>query len=233
MIPPLRIFLKKEIGIALTLCCLSACVFSKERGRIARELHDTVAQDLRSLGLKITRIGRSGESDLCREAAEDQTKILDKIREICANLIPPDFHHTRLPDSLRLLCGEFGKRTGIECRITIDENLNLEGLNEEMQLQCFRLVQESLANIEKHAGAGEAVVVLRNCKENTAMKTLLICISDDGKGFEKAPTRENTVAPDHLGIRGMFERINILNGTLDFISESGQGTMVRIEVPLG
>jgi signal transduction histidine kinase len=216
----------------------------KERARIARELHDTVAQDLRGLGLKITRISRGGEkpAELCREAAEDQTKILDKVRDICTYLIPPDFHNGRLPDSLRRLCGEFGKRTGIECRITIQENLRMEGLDEEMQLQCFRLVQESLSNIEKHAQAREVVVLLRNgegatkLSKSSAKTLLLICISDDGIGFEKPPTRENLNIPgltDHLGIRGMFERISILGGALDFISEINEGTMVRIAVPLG
>jgi signal transduction histidine kinase len=210
----------------------------KERGRIARDLHDTVAQDLRGLGLKITRIGRGGEksAELCREAADDQAKILDRVRDICTYLIPPDFHNAGLPDSLRQLCSEFGKRTGIECRITIQENLRLEGLDEEMQLQCFRLVQESLSNIEKHANASEAVVVLRNSVcEGSAKTSLLICISDDGIGFEKVPGRENLNSPglrDHLGIRGMFERITILGGALDFISEINEGTMVQIEVPL-
>jgi signal transduction histidine kinase len=219
----------------------------KERGRIARDLHDTVAQDLRGLGLKITRIGRGGEkpAELCREAADDQVKILDRVRDICTYLIPPDFHNAGLPDSLRQLCSEFGKRTGIECHITIQENLRLEGLDEEMQLQCFRLVQESLSNIEKHASANEAVVVLRNGEgskpsaklSKPAGKTsLLICVSDDGIGFEKAPSRENLNNPgfgNHLGIRGMFERINILGGSLDFISEINEGTMVQIAVPLG
>jgi signal transduction histidine kinase len=101
------------------------------------------------------------------------------------------------------------------------------------QLQCFRLVQEALINIEKHAGASEAVVVVR-CEEDT----LLICISDDGKGF--APSQddpenhrfETIYAPGHFGIRGMYTRTAILGGSLRFESEAGEGTTVIIRAPL-
>jgi signal transduction histidine kinase len=103
---------------------------------------------------------------------------------------------------------------------------------EEMQLQCFRLVQEALTNIWKHAEASEVTVVLRNAGfgGNKTKPGLLICVSDDGKGFA-APCRTHTPA-GHLGIRGMYERITILGGVLSFVSEEGEGTMVKIEAPL-
>jgi signal transduction histidine kinase len=108
---------------------------------------------------------------------------------------------------------------------------------EEMQLQCYRLVQEALTNIQKHAGATEATVLLRNAGfgGDKARPGLLICVCDDGRGFvypsgaETVPA-ENTAG--HLGIRGMYERIAILGGALSFISERGEGTMVKIDAPL-
>jgi signal transduction histidine kinase len=96
------------------------------------------------------------------------------------------------------------------------------------QLQCFRLVQEALTNIEKHAAASEAVVVVRGEED-----TLLICISDDGKGFApSSPNNPALYAAGHFGIRGMYTRTAILGGSLRFESEAGEGTTVIIRAPL-
>jgi signal transduction histidine kinase len=217
----------------------------RERNRIARELHDTVAQDIRSLGLQISRIGRLFKDeqpektgspelrDLWEETTRNQEAILDRIRSVCSGLIPPDFLHQGFENSLRQFCGEFGRRTGIECRVSIQEGLVLKPLGPEMQLQCFRLIQEALTNIEKHSGAREATVLIRNNLTKgpgPETQSLIICISDDGRGFSSIPTRLNT--GKGLGIRGMYERVDILGGNLKFISEKGEGTMVQITAPL-
>jgi signal transduction histidine kinase len=201
----------------------------RERARIARELHDTAAQDLRGLALKISRLKREpqGLREFCREAAGDAEQILRRIRGICGGLAPPDFSAAGLPGVIRYYCREFGERTGIDCRVSVEAGLEYPALDAEAQLQCFRVVQEALTNIEKHSGATEAVVVLRNGGENG--QTLVICVSDDGKGFENPPSK-NSGGPDHMGIRGMFERIAILGGALNFISRPDEGTMVQIEV---
>jgi signal transduction histidine kinase len=220
----------------------------QERARVARELHDTAAQDLRRLGLNIARIGRElrrkypeymEAKDQFKELMTEEGAILNRLRAIIGGLVPPDFHNARLPDALAQLCHDFGKRTGIECRLSCQEGLLLESLSAEMQLQCFRLVQESLHNIEKHAHASEAVVVLRNSTAgNDKQAALLICISDDGCGFAKVPVCSQRWDSGEgserncFGIRGMYERTAILGGELDFISAPGEGTMVRIVVPL-
>jgi signal transduction histidine kinase len=224
----------------------------RERSRIARELHDTVAQDIRGLGLQISRISRlvkeeQGEispelGTLWEETSRNQETILARIRSVCTGLIPPDFLHQGFEDTLRRFCGEFGKRTGIECRVSIQEGLVLNPLEPEMRLQCFRLIQEALANIEKHSGAREATVLVRNNFTNEPgpeglkarsvpeAQSLIICVSDDGRGFSNIPTRLDT--GNGLGIRGMYERVDILGGSLKFISEKGEGTMVQIIAPL-
>jgi signal transduction histidine kinase len=233
----------------------------QERSRIAAELHDTVAQDLRYLSLRVGKIGRTAaaaeRADLCREVTAVQEKLMGRIRGICDGLVPPDFRFQGLPNALRRLCYDFGNRTGIDCRIDVAENLCLGPMNEEMQLQMFRIVQEALINVEKHAGATETIVTLRNSEGGPGKpRGIFISVSDDGRGFCKnpgfrwnpgfrrrpgaSPARTGPVRLDappegmagHFGIRGMFERCAILNGALVIESEAGEGTIVYLEAPL-
>jgi signal transduction histidine kinase len=227
----------------------------EERSRIAGELHDTVAQDLRYLALRAGKIARTADAaereSLCREIAAAQEKLIDRVRSICDGLVPPDFRFQGLSDALRRLCYDFGGRTGIDCRIDVAEGLNLAPMSEDMQLQVFRIVQEALANVEKHAGAAEAIVVLRNSGGSGAARDgkarrLFVSVSDDGSGFSlrQNPGLPSTypghvkfdtppaVAPGHLGIRGMYERCAILAGSLTVESEENEGTIVCLEAPL-
>jgi signal transduction histidine kinase len=246
----------------------------QERSRIAGELHDTVAQDLRWLFLSVGKIGRTADAaereKLCREVTASQENLMNRVRDICDSLMPPDFRFQGLPNALMRLCYDFGGRTGIDCRIDIAENLRLDSMNEEMQLQAFRIVQEALTNVEKHAGATEAIVTVRNSdlgstgmdsekveadspKGDAKVRGIFISISDDGQGFQQKPGFQRNSGfpparasstdpvkldappegpPGHFGIRGMFERCAILNGTLIIESQAGEGTIVYLEAPL-
>jgi signal transduction histidine kinase len=189
----------------------------RERSRIARELHDTVIPEVRRIGFLSQGMQFQGSEieGVC------DTLILS-IREICQNLIPPDFNLLGLGESLKNLCIAFETKSGIECRPMIPDNLNLGALGPDMQLQCYRMVQEALTNIEKHAKASEVSVTLRINGD-----TLFIFVTDDGTGFDPAKYAEG------LGIRGMYDRMSMLGGTLSFQTEPGEGVMVRMEVPLG
>jgi len=145
------------------------------------------------------------------------------IRSICMELMPPDFARLSLNDSLAELCAQFARRTGINCACSIEDGLSFVAYKPESQLQLYRMVQESFTNIEKHSKAGQAALVVRRAAEN-----ILICVSDDGVGLSGKnflPTGAG------LGIRSMRQRAAIVGAKLDFISESGNGLMVRIELP--
>jgi len=201
-----------------------------ERSRLSRELHDTIAQDLRYLSMEMNKIGKTEEKTerekLCSEAAALQAGLIGKVRNICDYLIPPDFRFQGLPDALQRHCLDFGKRTGLDCRIKITGDIKPGFPDEEKQLQIFRIVQEALTNIEKHAEATEAIVMLRG----DAGGNLYVCISDDGKGFN-APGERGQYNGMHLGIRGMNERAAFLGGTLEIKSEQGEGTLVFLKLP--
>jgi signal transduction histidine kinase len=206
----------------------------QERERIARELHDTVAQDLWRLLFQTDLISKSEDatehSRLCTEVYNSQNELMIRVRDICDNLIPPDLQHRRLDGALQKMCYSFEQRTKIECRITIQDNLQLGSLNIDNQLQCFRIVQECLANIEKHSQATVAPIVIRN---NTDTE-LLIIVSDNGIGFDP-PGREFCHAlkeQKHYGLWSIYERAASLNGILAIDSEAGEGTKISLRVPI-
>jgi signal transduction histidine kinase len=209
----------------------------EERSRLSRELHDTIAQDLRYLSLSMDKIGNCLDSEerekLCTEAATAHSTLIRKVRDICDFLVPPDFRFQGLSDALKRFCLDYGKRTGIDCRTVIAENVKLDSLSEEKQLQIYRIVQEALTNVEKHARATEAIVILRTGSDGS----ISVGISDDGKGFQPPGTKHSRLLTKdgviHLGIRGMNERAVMLGGSLLIKSERGEGTLVRLELPAG
>jgi len=144
------------------------------------------------------------------------------IRSICVELMPPDFARLSLNESLAGLCVQFTKRSNVECACSIEDGLTFAGYSPENQLHIYRMVQESFTNIEKHSRAGRTALVVRHSGEN-----ILICVSDDGQGLQS-----KTGLPERagLGIKSMRQRADILGAKLDFVSESGNGLMVRIEL---
>jgi len=206
----------------------------RERLRIARELHDTVAQDLWRLSFQTESIGKTEESTqrgkLCTEVVKGQKEIMQRVRNICDNLIPPDFQRRRFDDALRSLCFNFEQRTGIECQLVIQENLPHGSLDGDTQLQSFRVVQESLSNIEKHAEATKTSVIVRSIKEGE----LVICVSDNGKGFSP-PDRDTCQKlrsnEGHYGLWNIYERAASIQAEVTIDSEEGEGTMVTLKIP--
>jgi signal transduction histidine kinase len=219
----------------------TALAQEQERSRLARELHDTVAQDLWRLTFQTDSIHKVSDAEerrlLCEEVVQGQRELMKRVRTICDTLVPPDFRRRGLPDALRGLCYDFGQRSGIACAVTVQKELRLEPLDADRQLQCFRIVQECLANIEKHAGAREAAVLVSNGTLYggiSGQPVLRICVSDDGRGFA-APGGDMRLAlraKGHLGLWGMYERAALLHGTLLVDSEEGGGTTVTLEIPL-
>jgi signal transduction histidine kinase len=211
----------------------------EERGRISRELHDTVIQDMRCLLLETEKFGNADEKNerekLAGKTVPMMTDLIRKTQDICNDLIPPDFRFSELPDAVRQLCFDFGERTGIDCRAEIDDNIKLGFLTMEKRLQVYRIVQEALTNIEKHAKAKEAIVTMR-AEQNGIV---YIGIDDDGKGFN-SPLDNNgqiitgaaALDKSHIGIISMKERAAILGGILKIITEPGEGALVCLEFPL-
>lgn len=113
--------------------------------------------------------------------------------------------------------------------MSLTENLGDERLSPALELACFRVVQESLCNISRHAGASHGVVLLFRSADR-----LHVVIEDDGRGFDLADFRRDGPGfPGGLGLRGIRERVAALGGELGLRSDPGLGTQVRVVFPVG
>ena len=196
----------------------------QERQRLARELHDAVSQSLYSLAL----FARSG-----RDALEvgDQVKLSDSLEQVEANSLAALKEMRLLLYQLRSLALEEGglvqaiesrfdlveRRTGINASVEMDENIDLNG---RVEHELFRLVTEALNNALKHAGASQVSVTIRS--ENGLV---VLNIQDNGRSFDPGQTFAG------MGLQNMRERVSTLGGYIDFSSQPGIGTRIRVEIP--
>jgi signal transduction histidine kinase len=203
-----------------------------ERRRIAQMLHETTAQDLAALKMHLARLNRTvtdlGEDD--RSALTESIVLADQsmteIRTLSYLLHPPFLDETGLLSALRWYAAGFTKRSGVEVDLDLPESFERPPLDTETAL--FRIVQESLINIQRHAGSDTARLRLR-CDA----KTLVLEIEDRGRGIPNA-SLEHIVSRGGVvgvGIAGMSERIEQLGGRFE-ITSSDHGTTVRVQVPL-
>ena len=194
----------------------------EERARIARDLHDTVAQDLRycrSLAGKITDLS------LQKELSDILEKSVTEVRSMSYNLAPPDVTKNDIAANVMNLCQNFKQHTTTDFRMVSPEKLDTSFLTAEDNLNLYRIVQESLNNITKHAYAEEVTVMMRN-EIGTEEKGLYIFISDDGIGFD--PQKNYTSGTEHFGLVGMKQRADFIGAKLEINSEPAEGSQITI-----
>lgn len=192
----------------------------EERGRIARDLHDTVAQNLRYC--KSLCETTEAVKNLPQIAAF-LSKSLVEVRSMSYNLAPPDITKNDFLLCVKNLCQEFSENSKIDLRLSILENTDASFLTKDEILNLYRIVQEALTNVLKHAGATEIVILVRNAKGEEE-NGLYIFISDDGKGFDT----ENIDEKKHFGLRGMKNRADLIRAGLFITSEKDSGTQIKI-----
>jgi len=202
-----------------------------ERRRIAQLLHETTAQNLAGLKMHLARLQRTGQwSDTDRDALTESLSLVDQsiteIRTLSYLLYPPFLDEMGLLSALRWYVAGFAERSGITVDLELPERFERLPLDTETAL--FRIVQESLINIHRHAGSETARILLHRDAD-----TLVLEIEDRGHGIPTASLahilRREGVAG--VGIAGMSERIAALGGRLE-ITSSDRGTTVRGRLPL-
>ena len=195
-----------------------------ERRRLARELHDETGQALTSilLGLKaVDEAPTAAEKD----AAADQLRelvvaTLQDVRRLAVELRPKALDDFGLVPALERLVNGFSESTGIA--VEIEASLGDERLPGEVETMLYRIVQEALTNVVKHARARRvSIILIRRERKVTAL------VEDDGEGFDQALKHE-----DGLGLLGMRERVSLVDGRLTVESSAGSGTTLAVEVPL-
>jgi len=197
-------------------------VQERERRRLARELHDEVGQNLTALAMRLARVAGDAESPLAVEiedARRATLRTVDHVRQLAHRLRPAALDELGLAPALTSLCTDIAHSTGLAIVRALPSDL--PPLATEVETVIYRVTQESLTNVVRHAGAERVEVSLRL----GGADQLVLCVSDDGRGM---PDRAAT----NGGIRGMRERAVLVGGELDVSSADGGGTTVRLHVPV-
>jgi two-component system, NarL family, sensor kinase len=202
-----------------------------ERGRISRELHDGVGQSLTALKMQLQLLElsaaqeKSALSPRLAELREMADRSLQEVRQISHLLRPQMLDELGLLPTLRWLARTFQQRTGIEVEL-VSEGID-ERMDPDVENLVFRLVQEALTNVAKHARAPTARIHLRH-----AGKRLFLTAQDRGAGFDAADVLRSTDEERGFGLRGMRDRVHLFAGRFTVTSQPGAGTTLEIEVPL-
>ena len=187
----------------------------EERLRIARELHDEVGQALTAVLLQLDRAAAEGQpGERIAEAREAARATLEEVRAIARNLRPEALDDLGLAAALRQLCNE-AERGGVEVERSISSDVRLDP---EVEVVVYRVAQEAITNVLRHAAAERLTCVLQPAGAGAELR-----IIDDGRGRGGASAGS--------GLRGMRERAVLAAATLDISSPAAGGTCVRLRVP--
>ena len=200
-------------------------VREEERTRIARELHDELGQALTALKLDLHWLAeRTSEPDPSTTRLRSMLGLLDhtiaSLRRLCSDLRPAILDDLGLGAAVAWLAQDVERRTGIRCRTTVLSEA--PEVPAHVATAAFRILQESLTNVVRHASATEVEIAL-----STRGGRLVMEVRDNGTGFTDARRRTGV-----FGVAGMQERALELGGKLRVISRPGVGTRVRLTVPL-
>jgi signal transduction histidine kinase len=152
-------------------------------------------------------------------------QVVADLRQLCSDLRPPTIDSHGLKAAIRSLAEEWAERNGIQLDLSIDPKLGR--LPEVLELSVFRIVQEGLNNIRKHAAARQ--VALR--VERTPTASILMRLADDGQGLPKPIDLAELTATKHFGLLGISERVALLEGTMKVESPPTGGTILQVELP--
>jgi signal transduction histidine kinase len=195
-----------------------------ERKRLARELHDETGQALTSILLGLKPLEQSATTEEGRAAVASVRELvvstLQDVRRLAVELRPAALDDFGLGTAVDRLASTFREQTGLQ--VDFESRLGDERLPPEVETALYRIVQEALANVVKHAGASRVSILLVH--KNTSVTAV---VEDDGLGFDPGATPD-----DVLGLVGMRERVGLVGGRLRIESAEGAGTTIAAEVPV-
>jgi PAS domain S-box-containing protein len=199
-----------------------------ERQSIARELHDQIGQVLTAIRINLQTVWDTCETSESRALIDEGVAIVDEaleqVRDLSFELRPSLLDDLGLVAALRWYSDRFARRTGIRSANAIDLPESTR-LRLELETACFRIVQEALTNVVRHARARNVAITLRSLKNE-----ICLSIKDDGRGFD-AHSQRLSQFTTHLGLRGMRERALALGGRLEIKSSPSRGTEISAHFP--
>jgi PAS domain S-box-containing protein len=201
-----------------------------ERRRIARELHDGLTQDLASLGIELGLLRRDSPEGVASQLAALQHNISDlseQVRRLAHEFHPGVLEHSGLAAALQTYCEEQTRATGVS--IQFSARSLPEEIPKAVSTTVYRIAQEALRNLVKHAQATRADVLLAGTKGEDGVGRLRLSVLDNGQGFLIEDVRDGS----GLGLLSIEERARAVMGSLTISSIPGEGTSITVEIPLG
>jgi PAS domain S-box-containing protein len=196
----------------------------RERSEISRELHDNISQHLTTTRIYLEVVKDQAEGqffEMIGQAHKSLIYISHEIRRLSQSLAPPELRDIGLVESIRDLCNLL--RNAHTLSINFEhEHLNEERIPDTMKLMLFRIIQEQINNIIRHAGAHSISIKLE-----ADVNELRLSIADDGKGFDVSLVKKG------LGLINIINRIELFDGTADIMTSPGKGCVLQVKAPLG
>jgi PAS domain S-box-containing protein len=200
-----------------------------ERTRIARELHDQIGQTLTAVKFELQSLRKSVDRAVPKRRLEDcihlSGQALEQVRTLSLDLRPPVLDELGLTAALDAHVKWFAYRTKLSAKF-VAGNMAIR-FAKETEIACFRVTQEALTNVMRHAKARNVSVLLHQSD-----RVLGLEIKDDGVGFDPEATRRQALAGKSIGLLSMAERVTLVGGQFDICSCPGRGTVLRAEFPL-
>ena len=203
-----------------------------ERTKLSRDIHDSVVQNIRAIRLDAEMLQVMPQSEQKKQHVVDEmTNIITLLRNICYNFRPAELSvetdNTELISIIDTLCQQFISRTKIPCQIQVEKDFVPPKLDTEKSTNIVRVIQEALANIEKHSYATNVQLVIKSQGKDDE-KQLVIFVIDDGIGCEVGRLGKDKMK---FGIRNMKERIAASGGELEFFSTPNEGLSIQLRIP--
>jgi signal transduction histidine kinase len=200
-----------------------------ERRSLARDLHDEIGQSLTAVKLNLQEIEDRVEGTLIESLARDSLdalgQLLQLVRSLALELRPSLLDELGLYEASKWYVKQFEKRTGLT--IAFDAQNSMERVPEEIEIACFRVLQEALTNVVRHAHATTVSVRLNRTRDH-----LELSVGDNGVGFSFMEARSRALSGASLGLLGMEERLRLTGGSFHVLSANGTGTEVNAKFPL-
>jgi two-component system sensor histidine kinase UhpB len=204
-------------------------VQEEERRRLARDLHDDVGQALTALKIQLESVARAGGEAAARsrvdECVDTVQHTLERVRQLSLSLRPPQLDDLGLAAAVRSHLDRQARVAGLQAHFETEDAP--QELTPDTETACFRVAQEAITNVLRHARARNLWMRLF-----TAGDRLALSVRDDGVGFDPDRARRRAHAGGSLGLAGMEERIAIAGGSIELRSAAGQGTVLLATFPL-
>jgi signal transduction histidine kinase len=203
---------------------------AEERARIAREIHDGIAQALAFSALKLDLVSRLMTTDPNKAEQElkaTKTTLREMIKEVRRSIFalrPIDLERHGFIETIRRYCNDYGEQNNIQITVNITDLPQLTTISEAV---LFRIFQEAMNNVAKHAGASKVCVTLGKTDRGHAF----ISVEDNGKGFDLSNVSDRVTSAGGLGLKQMQERLEARGGCFDITTAPSQGTKVFASVP--